>query len=159
MKGGIDLVQAASFKEILHVTGTVSSTDDVAGVGKVTVATFAREAKKKEKPPPPLGIAWIVADGALSVAVAAEPAVVMRLGAKPDKKLGDDPTATKFAGDLGGTASTFVALQPLRLDPKRAHLPAAPILIAVGKKENNPAVRALVPDPLLREVARAQMGF
>ena len=159
MKGASELARVAPFKEMLRARDVTSSTDDVAGIGKVSVTMLTREPKaKNEKAAPPLGAAWIVDGGAIAIASGAEPAVVMRLGGKPDKKLGDDALVTRFVSDVG-PASTFLALQPLRIDPRRASLPASPLMIAVGKKDKDAVIRAVVGDPLLRELARSQMGF
>ncbi|HVJ91770.1 MAG TPA: hypothetical protein VM580_18340, partial [Labilithrix sp.] len=60
---------------------------------------------------------------------------------------------------IGSDATTVIVAQPLRLDPKRANLPAAPLGIAVGRKGHDAFVRVDVADALLREAARLQMGF
>lgn len=157
MRGSVEMGRASPFKEILRARDLTTSTDEVASVGKVSVAMFTREAKGKEKPSP-LGLAWKVDEGTLGVAAGGEPSVVFRLGAKPDKKLGDDPFVTGFVAEAGD-ASTFLTFQPLRVDPRRANLPVSPLVIAVGKKEKTPTVKGLVSDALLREVSRLQVGF
>ncbi|MCW5834373.1 MAG: hypothetical protein KIS78_18380, partial [Labilithrix sp.] len=65
----------------------------------------------------------------------------------------------RFTAAVGSDASTVIVAQPLRLDPRRANLPTAPLGIAVGRRGRDAFVRVDVSDALLREAARWQMGF
>lgn len=85
--------------------------------------------------------------------------MTLKTGARSDKKLADEPSLKRFTADVGSDATTLILAQPLRLDPKRANLPTAPLGIAIGKKGSDAFFRIDVADGLLREAARWQMGF
>lgn len=140
----------------------VASVDGGAGVdggAKVDGGTPAPAAPSTAKAGDTTGLAWGFEQGALLVAMGAEPTVTYRLAARPDKRLSDEPTVARFASTLGDTASTVVVAQPLRADPTRAHLPPAPLLLSVGRKGGEGLVRLSVSDGLLREIVRSRMGF
>jgi hypothetical protein len=171
IKGALDLAQVDPFKEILRVKTVTSSTEDLKDIGKASVATIAREPKKKEglskdkekdagaPKPETVGLAWFIDGKELNVAAGSEPTVTLHFGAKPEKKLETEPSIMRFSGTVGQTASTIVVAQPLRADPKRANLPTAPLAIAIGRKGSDGFVRVEIADGLLREVARWQLGF
>jgi hypothetical protein len=151
---------AASFKDLLRVREPTITTQDQEGLGPITVAAFARAAKGRDggAPAPPLAAAWTVKDGTARVTFGLEPVVTMRLVAR-EKKLGDEPSLAKFIGAIGADASTIVIAQPLRIDPKRAALPTAPLALAIGRRGEDVFLRAEAGFPLLREVTRRQIGF
>lgn len=178
----VDLTKASPFKEMLHVKDVTMSSEDVPGFGKVQIAKIAREATVRAPPPglntrypgarpdggapmapaltaPPAGVAWSTEGGTVALALGAEPMVTFKTSARPEKKLRDDPLVARFTTNVGATASTFIVVQPLRWDAKRAHLGAAPIAAAVSRKEGDAVVRLEISDLLLREMSRYFMGF
>ncbi|MBX3226773.1 MAG: hypothetical protein KIT84_38860 [Labilithrix sp.] len=158
--GLVDLAKVDPFKEMLRVESVRSGSEEVPGAGKATVATFARAAKPDAGAKPrDSGVAWVADDKTLTAALGPEPLVTLKLAAKSDKRLADEPTLSRFVSAIGEGASTVLVAQPLRFDPKKAHLPAAPVAVAVGKRGTDAFVRIDVPDPLLRELVRMQMGF
>lgn len=171
----VDLAKASPFKEMLHVKEVTTSTEEIPGFGKVQVAKISREAPAMRPPPglearagdagapkisaPSTGVAWSTEAGSIALGLGSEPIVALKTGARPDKKLRDDPLVARFTSNVGATASTFVVVQPLRYDAKRAHLGAAPIAIAVSRKDGDAVVRLELSDLLLRELSRYFMGF
>ena len=77
----------------------------------------------------------------------------------PERSLGDEPAIARTFQELGPTTTALLVVQPLRFDPKRANLPAAPLVIALGRKDKNATLRIDVANALLRELARWQMGL
>jgi hypothetical protein len=176
VKSVVDLTRASPFKEMLRVKDVTMTSEEVPGFGKVQVAKLAREMPVAHKPPqglkappgdagvammsaPPAGVAWSTEGGTVSLALGTEPLVTFKTSARPDKKLRDDPLVARFTTNVGATASTFVVVQPLRYDSKRAHLGAAPVAAAVSRKDGDAIVRLEVSDLLLRELSRYFMGF
>jgi hypothetical protein len=172
----VELTKVSPFKEMLRVKEVTTTTDDFPGFGKVQIAKLTREAPPSHKPPPgakplpgdagaavmsapPAGVAWSTEGGTVALALGAEPFVTFKTSARPDKKLRDDPLVARFTTNVGATASTFVVVQPLRWDAKRAHLGAAPVAAAVSRKEGDAIVRLEISDALLRELSRYFMGF
>jgi hypothetical protein len=151
---------AASFKELLRVREPTITTQEQAELGPVSVASFARTSKGRDAgaAAPPLAAAWSIKEGTARIGLGLEPVVTMRLAAR-EKKLGDEPSLSKFLAAIGADASTIVVAQPLRVDPKRAALPTAPLAIAVGRRGDDVFLRAEAGFPVLREVARWQVGF
>ncbi len=156
IRGAFDLMKADPFKVLLHVREITTSTEELAGLGKMATVKVARERPLAR---PPIGAAWLTSDGALSLGLGAEAPVTLKLGARPDRKLVDEPALRRFVTAVAGDASTALVAQPLRLDPKRANLPPAPVGIAVGRKGGEAVVLVDVADALLREASRWQMGF
>ena len=186
VKGIVDLAKVAPFKEILRLGDVVSSTEELAGTGKVSLATFARAPTKdprderaprtpssptrdggasdgaslaKRPTKPPLGLAWLVDGGVLSMASGEVPLNMLGATVHPDRKLGDEPAVARSLTALGTSTSGVLLVQPLRFDAKRANLPAAPLVIALGRKDKDATLRIDVANGLLREVARWQMGL
>src|SRR5690606_18167540 len=94
------------------------------------------------------GAAWRTDEGTLLLGLGAEPLVTVKLGARPDKKLADEPALARFIEAVGSDATTAIVTQPLRFDPKRANLPAAPLSLAVGRRGGEAFVRLDVSDAL-----------
>lgn len=178
LHGAFELAQIDPFKELLRVRGVTASSEELPGLGKVAVAVAAREPridknKKNEKidnnvvdhkngirpASSSVGAAWATDRGTLTLGLGAEPLVTLRLGAKPERVLADEPSLKRFVAAIGSSATTVLVGQPLRLDPKRANLPTAPLGIAVGRKGGDAFVRVDIADALLREAARWQMGW
>ena len=206
VRGAVDLVKVAPFKELLHVRDVTSSTEDVSGVGKASIVTLAREpgrdgrdgrgpraardggagpaspapraggdagapsgamwgidASAPAAPRRPrkdeLGLAWLVDSNVLTLATSDTPLATLSATVRPDRKLGDEPSVARSFTALGTTASTVLVVQPLRFDPTRANLPAAPLVIALGRKDKDATLRIDIANGLLREFARMQMGL
>jgi hypothetical protein len=154
----IDLAKVDPFKEMLRVQSITSGKEDVGGLGSVSTTTFVRPkpdaGRKKDT-----GIAWFADDKELVVGAGAEPLVTLKTNVKPDKILADEPSLKRFTTAIANDASTVIIAQPLKVDPRRASLPAAPIAIGLGKRNGEGLVRVDIADPLIREVSRMQMGF
>jgi hypothetical protein len=173
VRGAVDLVKIAPFKELLHVRDVTASSEELAGVGKASVATVVREALKPvarpgdagaPRPIAParsddLGAAWLVDGGVLSLAAGAAPVATLRASTKPDRKLADEPAIARSFTALANQASAVLIVQPLRFDAARANLPAAPLLVALGRKDKDATLRIDIANGLLRELARRQMGL
>lgn len=180
VKGLLDLARVSPFKDALRVREVATTIDDAPPLGKVQVATITRDTRDAGKPRrssrgagsktadagaprdearSTLGLAWVVEGGALDVSTGPEPVFTLRHGAKPDKKLADEPAVVKALEPLGATASTIVVAQPLRFDPTRANLPTAPLVLGVGRKDKEAFVRVDVSSGVLRELARLLMMF
>lgn len=188
VKGAVDLVKVAPFKELLRVKDVTTSSEDVAGGGKASVVTITREPAKDAKdakdtkdtrdrapktdagagagvpavrraPRDQLGIAWLVDKDTLSIATSDTPLSTLGLTTRPDKKLADEPAIARSFTALGKNASAVLVLQLLRFDPTRANLPAAPLVIALGRKDKDASLRIDVANGLLRELARRQLGL
>jgi hypothetical protein len=85
--------------------------------------------------------------------------ITLTSGASDAKTLGED---TKIAAALKGLGAgvTFAAVvQPLKLDPNKALLPAAPLVLGWGTKDGRIWAHADVADPLVHELAKSRMGF
>jgi hypothetical protein len=110
-------------------------------------------------PSGPAALAWVVSSDTLALAAGREPLVTLRVGQKPEQGLGDEPVIARALAPLGDTASAVVLAQPLKFDATRAHLPTAPVVVAVGRREKDGYVHVGVGFGVLREVARRQMGL
>jgi hypothetical protein len=176
VRGAVDLLKIAPFKELLHVRDVTASSEELAGVGKASVATIVREAPKAvaavarpgdagaPRPIAParsddLGAAWLVDGGVLSLAAGPTPVATLRASTKPDRKLADEPAIARSFTALANQASAVLIVQPLRFDATRANLPAAPLLVALGRKDKDATLRIDIANGLLRELARRQMGL
>ncbi|MBX3221206.1 MAG: hypothetical protein KF795_11855 [Labilithrix sp.] len=180
IRGAFDLTKAEPFKELLGVRDVTATSAELPDLGKVAVATVLRvpkETKRGADATPraargadggapaaraasgEAGAAWVVDRGTLSLGAGHEPLVTLKTGTRPDRTLADEPSLRRFTAAVASDASTVIVAQPLRLDPKRANLPAAPLAIAVGRKGRDAFVRVDIADGILREAARWQMGF
>lgn len=166
VRSAVDLTRAAPFKDLLRVQDVTTATEDIPGFGKAQVATIARETKKTTGTKRSAGtvaksgVAWSTESGSVVVAIGDEPLATLKSGVRPEKKLRDDPLVARFAANIGETASTIVVGQPLRLDGRRgADLAAAPIAIALTRKDGSAVLRLDVSDALLRELSRTFLGF
>lgn len=163
----VDLAKVAPFKDFLRVRDVTQATSEVAGLGRVSTFTVERDAKAAShgkadagtSTPSNLGLAWLLEDRVLSTALGSDPVVTLRAGAKPERRLADEPTLARFIATLGSDASSVVVAQPLKLSPKRTNLPTAPLALGVGKKDGSAGVHLEINDGLIRELARWQMGF
>jgi hypothetical protein len=185
VRGAVDLLKVAPFKDLLLVRDVTSSSEELAGLGKASIATIVREAPKSPSAPTPasarlggdggvgaggaskparargddLGVAWLVGGGILSVATGDAPVATLRASAQPERTLADEPAVMRSFTALANQASTALVVQPLRFDPKRANLPVAPLFFALGRKDKDATLRIDIANGLLRELARRQMGL
>ncbi len=165
LRTALELVRVPPFKDLLHVRETSTTTAEVDGLGKASVTTMTRDAHVQAAKAPPgkapaIGVAWWwPTESELALAVSPEPTAVLRAVGKPEKVLADEPAVRSALAPMGDAATTVLALQPLRLDPKRAMLPVAPLVLAVGRRERKAVVHLTIANALLREAARRQIGF
>jgi hypothetical protein len=101
----------------------------------------------------------VVSGDVLSAASGDTPIATLSAAARPDRKLSDEPAIARTLAALAQNASTVLVLQPLRFDVARANLPAAPLVVALGRKDADATLRIDVANGLLRELARWQMGL
>jgi hypothetical protein len=178
VRGAVDLAKVAPFKELFRVRDITSTNEEVPGLGKTSVAMITREPSKGATPRAPrpaaaadagagakpprkedFGLAWIVAGGVLSLATGDAPLATLGETAHPTRKLSDEPAVARPLSALGSDSSAVLVVQPLRFDPVRAHLPVAPVVIALGRKSTDATFQMDVANGLLRELARWQMGL
>lgn len=179
VRAALELTRAAPFKDMLRVKDLALAGQDVAGLGRAQVATVTRTPPKREGAARPVrlagdggagdagvraaptttGVAWLVEAGVLHAAAGAEPTVTLRGTARPERTLGTDKRILDAIESLESHASTIVVAQPLRFDPKRADLPTSPLVFALGKRGGDAFAYLEIGDGVLRELARAQMGF
>lgn len=182
VRSAVDLARVAPFKALLHARDVTVATEEAAGLGKVTVATITREPRKEPVRPAPslargdagagdagagakrapkdqLGLAWVIDGGLLTLASGEAPTATLGAALHPEHKLGEEPVVSRTLAALGDGMSGVLVVQPLRFDPMRANLPAAPLTIALGRKEKNAVLRIDLAHGLLREFARWQMGL
>jgi hypothetical protein len=100
-----------------------------------------------------------VEGGVLELAASEAPLATLAAAARPDRKLADEPAVARALAALGSTSSAVLLVQPLRFDRARAGLPAAPVVVALGRKEGAAVLRVDVANGVLRELARRQMGL
>jgi len=179
----VGIARIAPFKDIFRARDVTTATSDVSGIGKVTLATIVREPRKdapraaRHRPggadagagdgggaaqPPvndPFGLAWMVDGGLLTLATGELPSATLRAAVHPDRRLGEEPVVARTLATLGSDMSGVLVVQPLRFDPLRANLPAAPLTLALGRKDKSALFRIDVAHGLLREIARWQMGL
>jgi hypothetical protein len=179
VRGAVDLAKVAPFKELFRVRDVTSSSEEVPGVGKTSVAMIVRDASRggsagdaraprmardagaaaSRARKDYVGLAWLVDAGVLSVATGEMPVATLSATARPDRKLSDEPVVARTLSALGSTSSTVLVVQPLRFDPVRAHLPAAPVVLALGRTGTDATFHMDVANGLLRELARWQLGL
>ena len=187
VRGAVDLAKVAPFKELLRVKDVTSSTEEVPGFGRAQIAIITREPPRTNdaelrparahrdagapaaadagaaRPAPSrkndLGLAWVVSGDMLSMASSDTPAATLGAAGRPGRKLSDEPAIARSLAALAANASAVLVLQPLRFDVARANLPAAPLVIALGRKNTDATFRIDIANGLLRELARWQMGL
>ncbi len=181
-RGAVDLAKVAPFKELFQVRDITSSTEELPGLGKASVATLVREPSRSNDGDlrarsarvagasgadagaararaNELGLAWLVGGDVFSMASGEMPTATLSAAARPERKLSDEPAVARPLAVLAGSSSTVLVVQPLRFDVARANLPAAPLVIALGRKDADATVRIDIANGLLREIARRQMGL
>ena len=170
-KESLDLLSSAPLKLLLRARDVTTKTEEAPGLGKVQMATISRE--PRPGPPPrggdagagakgkadELGVASLVEGGTLTLAAGELPLFTLNGVVHPSPKLGDDRSVSKSLAALGTGVNAVVVAQPLRLDPMRANLPTAPLLLALSRKDRDAVVRIEVANTLLRELARSQLGL
>jgi hypothetical protein len=143
VKDVLDLLGAPPFKEILRIHSVK------VGQGAATV-TYGEQ---KGGEPKRADIAWSAKNGEIA-------ATVQGPGAKlTARKLGDDPGVAGEVRALGADVTFAAVAQPLKLDPVKSLLPAAPLVLAWGKKGSDLWAHAEANDALVRELLRSRMGL
>lgn len=156
--GGLELAKVDPLKEMLRVQSVTTREEEIAGSGPASVAMIVHPRPAGGPPRRDSGAAWLIAEKEVSVAFGTEPVATLRAGLK-DKKLADVPTLKRFLDAIGHDASTILVAQPLKMDARRSALPATPAGLAIGKKNDAAFVHLDVPDVLLRELSRRQLGL
>ncbi len=171
MRATVDVAAAPPLDEMLRVKSVRVSGEDVAPVGKVTLATFVRapdpgtmrprarrhgEAGAPEAPTSTVGVAWGLEGEAFVVAAGAEPIVSLRTMAKPEKRLADEPAVVRALA-AADAIETALVVQPFKLDERRAPLPSAPVAVTLGRQGGDAVLRISAAHALLREVGRLQV--
>jgi hypothetical protein len=137
LKDAVELAKAPPLKDALRVR-------DVKWNGpREAVLTYGEKKTATLK--------WATEGGRAKVTLAAGPLET--------KTIADDPSIATAVTALGSGVTFAAVVQPLKLDPARAAVGAAPVVIGYGTKDGRIWVHADVADPLLREVAKGRMGF
>lgn len=161
--GVVELARVEPFRGLLHAHEVTTGSEDVAGIGHVSTAMMKRDARTKGGREPhvgdKVGLAWVVEDGTLAVAAGDAPTASLRAVRRPERTLSDDPWLQRVLGASGSEASSVLVLQPLRFDPMRANLPAAPVVVMLGRKKGDAVLRLDVPYGLLQDLARHPLGL
>lgn len=166
----LDLARAAPFKEMLGVRDLSverATADPWGALGKarltrtpVKAAPRAGGAAVPDASNEPLSLVWTSEAQPFTLATAAGDALPnLRVAAAPQGRLGDEPEVVRALVPLASDASTVVLFQPLRFDTNRANLPAAPAMIAVGRRAGAGFVRVSLTPGVLREISRRTLGF
>jgi hypothetical protein len=158
--GAVDLAKTEPFKDLLRAQSVSTKQEEIAGEGSASVAMVTHVKPDAGPPKRDSGVAWLLYDKSRQVLVGmgAEPAATLRAGLK-DKKLADLAVLKHFLDAIGNDASTVLIAQPLKMDARRSALPAVPAGLAIGKKDDAAFVHLEVPDLLLRELSRRQLGL
>jgi hypothetical protein len=155
VKDVLDLLGAPPFKEILRIHSVK------VGQGAATVTYGEQKGDEGSAPkarvigaPKRADVAWSAKNGEIA-------ATVQGTSAKqaPARKLGDDPGVAGEVKALGADVTFAAVAQPLKLDPVKSLLPAAPLVLAWGKKGNDLWAHAEANDALVRELLRSRMGL
>lgn len=136
-----------------------SMTADAGAAGSGAAGAGAGANASKRAPKDQLAMAWLVDGGMLSIGAGDAPLATLGAALRPDRKLADEPSIARTFKVLGSEASSVLVVQPLRFDPVRANLPAAPLVVALGRKDKDATLRIDIAHGLLRELARRQMGL
>lgn len=162
--GVVDLLKLPLLRDAAKLEPPTLELRDVPSVGKVHVARVQR-AEAKGRPadpkakPPALGLAWAVEGGAATVAAGEEPADLVTRVAHPSRRVRDEAAIQAALRMTSAQPTLLLVAQPLLLDPKRANLPVAPVVVGVGRADRALYVDVIVADGVLREVARRQIGL
>ena len=185
LRGAVELARVAPFKDIFRVRSVTTTSEELARVGKASMVMLVREPPRTglvaPMPSPrggdagapdaraplavrhasrsDLGMAWVIESGTLSLAASDAPLATLAASVHPDRRLGDEPAVARALAALGSSSSAVLVVQPLRFDPMRANLPAAPLVVALGRKDRDATLRVDVGNGLLRELARRQLGL
>ena len=162
----------------LHVKGIALGPSEIPGIGKATVATFAREdlrprpqahapdAKLKMPAAPPLGMAWTTGAGDLRLAIGdGAPELLGAAFRANGKTFADDASITRAVRAFEANATFAVVAKPFRIEGEKrpgASAPAAavpPFSFAWGRRGHDGWARAEIGYALLREVLRRSVGF
>ncbi len=159
LTGVVDLASLPLVRDAAKIREVKRETTEVADVGKVQVALMERADAKGRGPtdPRPLGFAWRVGDGLAVVGLGESPADLLKHAAKPGTTIGEDATLKAALGAVRGEVTALVVVQPL-LDPKRAG-PPLPVVLGAGRNGPRGWVEVLVPDGVIREIARREIGL
>lgn len=162
LRDAVELSRRPAFadplKRLLAVRDVTVGTADAPPLGKVSVATLARDETKKRDPklPPPLpvGVAWLAGGGEISVALGESPTSLLVATTKPKAKLGDD---ARTARAIGALESNVVAALVARWAPPAAaeKMAGPPAVVAWGRRGKSGWVRAEVGYGTLRELLKS----
>lgn len=149
------LLGEKAFSAPLGVTQTVTAKKDITGGGSADVLTWTRVAdKKRGVKPGTLGVASALDSGSAFVALGEDPLPVLLAGVHPERKLGDDNLLSGPLNALGSDVSVVVLAQPLKLEPTHLGEPAAPGLLALGKRGGDAMIRVDVSLGLLKAFSK-----
>ena len=164
IRGLVDLTRIPAALGAMHAKEVRVGPAEDPPLEKVQLATFVPEVRDGGARPPArdggaFGVAWTMETSALDIAAGTEPLVTLRTNARPDRALTDEQTVVRSLGVLGKTATAILVVQPLRFDARRANLPTAPVVLAVGRREKEAYVRLDISTGVLRELTRFAMGM
>ncbi len=153
----VSLAGAAPLKQALRIR-------DVTAQPNGALIAYG-EAPAKGAPGKSAQLAWANKAGELSVALTTLPTAAAAASsvpsalAPPPAKLGDAEQVRALVRALGATVTFAAVAQPLKLDPARASSPAAPLVVAWGRRDQGAYLRLESSDALVRELVRMRAGF
>lgn len=128
------------------------------GVGTGTAQVAYGDLPGKGAAPKKASLAWSAKGGEIAVSLTTLPAAPAS-PAPAAKKLGDEPAIAALLRPLEKTVTFAAVVQPLKLDPARAQKPAAPAVLAWGKREKNAYFRVDGSFALVRELIKMRAGL
>jgi hypothetical protein len=146
------LVGTAPLKQGLRIQ------DVSVGAGTAQVAYGEPASPGKGPGPKKASVAWTAKAGEIAVTLTA-PSSAPAPAPSAAKKLGDEPVIADAVRALDKTVTFAAVVQPLKLDPVRALQPAAPIVVAWGRKEKNAYLRLDGSLALVRELIKMRSGL
>ena len=130
------------------------------GAGTAQLAYGDPPAAGKPSASKKASLAWSAKSGEIAVTLTtptgAGPSPAAAAGGK---KLGDEPSIALPVRALDKTVTFAAVVQPLKLDPVKALLPAAPLVVAWGKKEKDAYLRLDGSLALVRELIKMRSGL
>ncbi len=151
------LLATPAFKEplktFLQIEGVTFGASEVAGLGKVDLATlvFAKQQSSK------LGFAWLTGKAKdVSLAFSDDPASLLASGSSPKQKLGDDAQISAAITALGADTTFALVAQPLVLEQTAT---PAPLVFGWGRRGANLWAQIELSDLLARAAMKRAGGF
>ena len=116
------------------------------GAGSADITSWASDhvppAVARVRPPLSHGVGTLIDGNHAFLAFGEDPLAILTGGVRPERKLGDDHLLGAPLAALGEEVSVVAVLQPLKLELSHLGEPAAPAVVALGKRGEDAMVRA-----------------